>query len=246
MNNESYRVLVDIDALLDTRLATLATIDPDLANEVGQSTKYLDRYSDYLSQIDERVNDEIFKDRYIKRNKDVLKYALSTDILQMISLGFRTMLPEVYRGIVPKDVRLCINVYPYRLTPDEMRLIGDTVMFHLPYEVEVDVIYTDLYNLSPLQVSNKYKEWYTYNIEPWLAIHQTSLLQSPMTSVNIILPKLSTSGNDPLAESFDIDVFSARELLFKTYLNLNFLELRFFTYNHGLTEHLSDSGFYTT
>ncbi len=243
MSADHYRVLLDFDALMDTRLATLASIDESLANEVGQTEEYYNRYSDKLSQINEQIDDKVFADRYLKRNKDILQYCLSTDVLQLITLGFNSMMPSIHRGIIPKDVRVVINFYPYRLSKTEMRLIEDMVLQHLPYEVSVESIYLDIYNLTPSNLALNYKEWYTYDIEGWVDLHQKVLLSRPITSVNVILPKLSTSGNDPLAESFDVDPFSARELLFKPYINLNYIDLKYFTYNHKFVEHLKKVGF---
>lgn len=241
---ENYKVLVDLDAILDTRLATLATVDETIANDIGQSEAYLNRYCDNFSVLDPKVDDGVFKDRYLKRNADILKYALMTDVLHLLCIGFNDMLPSIQRGISPKDTVLDVNIYPYVLDSRTKELIEAAILHHIPFEIEVKLVYIDMYNLSPTYLKTAYKEWYVYNIEPWLALHQDELLKRPITSLQVVLPKLSTSGNDPKAESFDMDPFKARELLFKPIINLNYIDLRFFTYNHGFTEYIRGSGFF--
>lgn len=242
---DSYRILVDLDALLDTRLATLATMDVELANKVGQSLEYYNRYSDDLSLIDPNVNSNEFKDRYLKRNETILSYALMTDVLHLVCLGLQSMLDNIQRGISPRDTRVEINTAEYRLSQSQRKYIEAAVLHHIPFEVDVKLVSLGLYNLNPAYLRTNYKEWYTYNIEPWLVIHEQDILAKPSTEVQIVLPKLSTSGNDPLAESFEIDPWLARELLFKPHLSLNYVDLRFFTYNHQFSEHLIKTGFYS-
>lgn len=241
---ESYKVLADLDAILDTRLATLATVNEDVANELGQSEKYFNRYSDYFSQLDTQIDDKVYRDRYLKRNSSILKYALMTDVIHLLCMGFHDMIPSIQRGISPKDTVLEINIYPYVLDERTKELIEAAILHHIPYEITVRLVYIDMHSLSPSYLKGTYDEWYTYDIEPWLVMHQEALLKKPITSVQIVLPKLSTSGNDPQAESFDIDPFKARELLFKTTLSLNYIDLKFFTYNHGFTEYIRKSGFF--
>lgn len=241
---DSYKILVELDALLDTRLATLASIDIELADEIGSSVEYYTRYSDVMSQVDGRVDDKVFADRYLKRNVDILQNALMTDVVHLIAMGLESMMDKVHRGILPKDVRVHINYYPYKLDKHVRELMEAAVLNHIPYEVAVEMVHIDLYNLTPNTVRAKYKEMYVYDIEPWLEIHKNNVLEKPMTEVQIVLPKLSTSGNDPKADSFDMEPFMARELLFKPYLSLNYIDLGYFTYNHGFTEHIRNSGFY--
>lgn len=242
--SESYKILVDLDALLDTRLATLASIDVELANTVGQSEAYYHRFTDKLSLIDERIDDDLFGDRYLKRQEGILDYALATDVVHLISMGLNDMMPNVYRGIVPKDVRLIVNTYPYRIPQSRRDSLQAAILHHIPYEVTVEMVHIGTPNLTPATLGGTYDEWYVYNIEPWLAMHTNALLTRPVTKMNIILPKLSTSGNDPQAESFDVEPFKARELLFKPYMNLNYVDLKFFSYNHAFALHLKEKGWH--
>lgn len=241
---ETYKVLVDLDAILDTRLATLASIDMDIANEVGQSPAYLNRYCDYLSKVDKRIDDKHFRDRYLKRNASILPFSLMTDVIHLLCIGFKDMLPAIYRGISPKDTSLEVNTYPYKLDEKTKQLIEAAILYHIPYEIAVKMVYIDNYALTPQLLRSTYQEWYTYDIEPWIVIHTEAILARPFTKVQIVLPKLSTSGNDPQAESFGIDPFKARELLFKPSMSLNYIDLKFFTYNHEFTDYLHQSGFF--
>lgn len=241
---DSYKILVELDALLDTRLGTLASIDIDIANEIGQSEKYYNRYSDVMSQIDSRIDDKVFRDRYLKRNVSVLQNSLMTDVIHLVCIGLESMMDNVHRGILPKDVRVHINTYPYKIERNLKDLLEAAVLNHIPYEVAVSTVSIDYYNLTPGNLKANYRELYIYDIEPWIEIHKNTILDSPMTDIQIVLPKLSTSGNDPTADSFDMEPFLARELLFKPYLSLNYIDLKYFTYNHGFTEHIRKSGFY--
>lgn len=244
MSRENYRVLVELDAILDTRLATLGTIDVDLANDLGQSEAYFNRYCDNFSLLDARADDDVFKKRYLHRTAEILQYALMTDVLHLLCIGFNDMLPSIERGISPKDTALEVNMYPYVLDARTKELIEAAILHHIPYEIPVRLVYIDMYQLSPRYLADSYDEWYLYNIEPWLAVHQEEILRRPITKVQIVLPKLSTSGNDPLAESFDMEPFKARELIFKPMMSLNYIDLKYFSYNHGFTEYVRSSGFF--
>ena len=236
MEKKGYRVLVDLDSILDTRLGTIALLSQEAAKALGPSKEYISRETDIFSTLDSRIDDVEFRDRYLKRNEDTLKCSVITDIPYQLGISVKNLTHHVDNGLMGGIIEIVVNTYPYRLSEEVRDLLRLAMQQFIPMPGNVTIEYIDVYALSPSLIKSRYDEWYAYHIDEWLSIHQQSILTSIMKPVLVTLPRLSTTGVIP--DSPDVDPFSAKELIFSTYFRLIHISASYYSYNHVMTEHI--------
>ena len=239
MSTEVYRVLVDLDALMDTRLAVLASIDRDIANEIGLNPLYIERTSDQFSKLHSGICDVTYRDRYLKRTADIVPDMMMTDLVFIIAHGFLRMSEAIHRGISPAKNELVINTHPYKLTDTVIQYLITGVQAHLPEYVTVRQVDHSPWSLHSKAMTDTYNEWYTYDLEGWMGIQQADIVKRPLGKFPILSPRISTSGQDMVSEKFDIDPWYARELVLAECFQAHFIAPVFFSYNHGFVEHVA-------
>lgn len=233
MDKIGYSILVDLDAILDTRLGTLGVLDEGIGKKMSLSRLYVERETDVFSKIDPNVDDSKYNDLYLKRNENTLRLSVMTDIPYQLGIGLRSLIPQVNNGLIDGNIEIVINTYPYKLSSDIKRLIARGVKMYIEDPVRVVSKYIDVYALTPNSIKDTYDEWYAYDIDQWLAIHQTEILTCKMKKVMITLPRISTSGQMP--DNPEVDPFSAKELVFSSFFKLVHINASYYTYNHDMT-----------
>lgn len=234
MERNGYKVLVDLDTILDTRLGTLGTIDLSVAQDIAISRAYVTRESDVMSEVDARVDDQVYRDRYLKRNETTLAKSVMTDIPYQLGLGMEELVKSSDIGLIKGTIEIHLNVYPFKLSSDVRRLIASGLKQYIPDPVRVIAVDLDPYSLTPGLIKSKYDEWYAYDIDQWVSIHQDKILTRMLKSVIITLPRLSTTGTVPV--NADIDPWSAKELVFSEFFRMVHINASYYTYNYEMTE----------
>jgi len=156
-------VYVDIDALFDTRLGTLAKIDPKLA-EKNATPKHNQREAD----IFEGIGRDEFKVAYKARDLETLACSYPTNAFNMVT-HFMTILIE--QSIVRPDIkRVCldINMWPYVLTPELEADFMACFRYRFPRVEKIKLINIAPANLSMARVKSAYKMMIKYEYAEWL------------------------------------------------------------------------------
>ena len=192
------KILVEIEALLDTRLATIGMLYPQIADNIINNTPllYATRVSDEMGEYIEGVSTEDYKKAYNERgNRDTIKFSFLTaftdelhdiiaDIQKKASMGHPGY------GIPVLD----INIYPYTLTADECTELVDTLceisgltddqvsIVNIPYAgLTLDYMRLCNYNVAVF-----------YNLTTWLyeSLSTTNTRPDGFPSLIVISPTL--------------------------------------------------------
>ena len=117
----SVKLYFCIDTIMDTRLATLASIDDDYAF-AALLGGYMDRWTDDPATYAPVCGTDVFFEAYAKRNKGTLKLAYPTD--HALDAGKIIEDLEVRHGAGDPTVAnlpvIYVNYYHYDLTPAEV------------------------------------------------------------------------------------------------------------------------------
>ncbi len=227
-----YKILVDLDAILDTRIGTLARMDEDVATEIVKSKKYIERLTDRFSSINLLVDDAKYSDLYLKRDERTLAKSLISDVVYTLSLGLQELGGIYDRGIIEGELEVTVNTYPYSLSEDKIKIILDGLGCYLPLHVKVTSVNLSPWHLSSEALSKSYMEWYCYDIEPWLLINTNGLLTNRAPEVKVHLPRISTSGELPERDPLIPCPFKAREMVLREFLDITYNEVSLFSANY--------------
>ena len=179
-------LLVDLDALFDTRLPVLMGISEAAAYNVLNSGYYYNRVKDEFDLIPA----SIFRTIYRYRTKGVLEYALPTHIFNVMA----SILDDIYRddtkNVLNKDDKyLYINLYPYDLSVNEKEILSKAIKQLIP-PVNIKFINVNNVELTPKWIYNNVSSMIKYDLQDWVEWHVSdlSLLEQPILDVLCIGP----------------------------------------------------------
>lgn len=139
-------IYVDLDSIFDTRLGTLAEINPELIKVVFDE-KYLFRKSDDFSVIKK----ETFKSLYDLRNFDTLKLSPYTAVFEVINNIIKKLLEMAVGTPEISGAKLYVNLYPFVVPPE---FAGD--LLELMVERTGKLIEIEIIDVPPKELTFSY------------------------------------------------------------------------------------------
>lgn len=190
------RILIELDAILDTRLATIALMDPLIARDMVNNEKYYKRVSDEFNLIDPRIDNEAYKEAYRKRDVTTLMGSRPTGMVLLIAEHIRDMERRLNQG-TPDITSLAVdvNLYPYVLQDDEIEALIASVKKVCNIMVNVEHVFIPHEKLTTLLIKNS--QWaniYYYNFMEWDSDYLSKCEEAPVSVAGtaMIIPELVT------------------------------------------------------
>lgn len=230
------RIMIDLDALLDTRTGVLFEIDEVEAVNILKKG-WRERTSDTLDLYSDVITTKQYKEAYEQRSKYTLSVSRPTNILKIIA-------PEVLKMVLAagtpnssqEDFCLVVNVYPYVLTDDEaymvQKSIEDTIGAEVP--VRITSYLPDSTRLTYLEMRG-FTDYVTYDMSGWLKREFNDITKAEefvsAPSVSIWGPAFLIENNaltkaledEPNLSSKD-DPWQFLKVTFAPFVNLNWIK----------------------
>lgn len=199
---ETRTLYIDLDSLLDTRLATLASLDTQAASElVSRGSNYRQRDTDdWTTLTDGSVTTEEFLEAYAKRNKETLKVARPTKAVQLLRQMSSTLVEQSLSEPDVDRIRVVVNTYPYELTEKEEQLIVGAVMVYCNIASDVITTWMSLEEMKPAYIKENWDGVVFYDFDAWLSVHGQDLNEVRMPSHSFIAPALFVKPVDDYQE----------------------------------------------
>ena len=192
-------ILVDLDAIQDTRLGTLARIDPTLPRLMGQ--RYWDRLSDDFETLTQgKVTNRSFQEAYKSRNTETLKQSIASGTVHYLGLCTRTLQSM---GTGPEqidDICVTVNLYPYTLSEGEQESLIEALRTFLALSTKIDVINKSVKELTPQYLNQNFDAYILYDFNEWDSHNRTNLIRNPMPEFTLMAPALFLPGKEPTLE----------------------------------------------
>lgn len=189
MSEREIRLLLGLDELLDTRIATVARIDPKKAAEILADPYYSTRPWDLFPGID----DKEYKTLYEQRNTRTLLEAQSTPVIAMI----RDFVKRATKAGLGRPVTLVpiihINTYPYNLSEEEKGHILRAVRTLIPLNPMIEMVHYSMDELNPAFLGITYKTFICYEGHKWLEKYSSGdklLTKYPCQNVDLFVPAI--------------------------------------------------------
>lgn len=229
-------VYVELDALLDTRLAVVSSIDQEAAVKLVRSPEYFTRDSDDFSAIT-GIPHEQYLEAWGKRNVDVLKRSLRTGMPTLLQ-ELMTKL-EIQEENTPfrQNTDLEVNIWPYTdLNPSEREMLCLSVMAHAGIQTIPRVVCYDPRELTPQRLRHKLSGMIIYNLRDWLQHHMEVFGKVVAPEVAVLTPALYNGervdltqlANDPDLRT-DVSPFALTEVACSEWFQLNYLDVKHFS-----------------
>jgi hypothetical protein len=233
--SEKQAILIDLDALLDTRIATVSQINEQAAVKLLQCKEYYTRNLNDFSRMC-GVNKTIFDRQFALRNIDTLKISLPTACV----IALRMMVADLARqhdySPFAQEVKLVVNCYPYVLESEEKLAIAEVVGAYTGVGAErVEMITMSYTDLIPSYIKSHFTGMFLYNYREWMEAQSEDAFQHcRMPEIVVLAPALykdripdRSEINIPGAEQYSL--FELTEGFLVGAYDLNFLDLTYFS-----------------
>jgi hypothetical protein len=187
--------------------------------------KYHDRISDHIPGIDY----DVFKSKYDQRNKLTLKNAMVTPMIVMLKEFCQRTIENSLSSPFAYTPKVILNVYPYQLEPDEIKLLADLISIRTAGLPDVEVINSKPEEVTPLYAKNHLSVMAMYRYDEWLDLHCASgaFERHIAPEVTLFGPRLYFK--KPEGGAPEVDPFQDMEQLASPLVNLHLLPVSRFS-----------------
>lgn len=179
---EKSLVYIDIEAILDPVLATMAHLNHKVAAELAVSDKYHERLNDDIWLITDKVTEASFKKAWAERKTNgSLQYAKITKLSTLLQRRFYDAVKD---SIAPvRNVTgIRIDFCGYELTNEvKQEMLHSLETMYVADTVEE--VNHGAEGLTPELIGNNYQVVVIRDLTTWLAKHHVALASKPLPSV---------------------------------------------------------------
>ncbi len=233
------KILIELDALLDTRIAVVSQLSPEAAIDLLNSD-YRVRPSDEIGLFTDHITTEQFQEAYKKRDATVLPISRPTAIMFAVNQIVRKLEREMYTlKDKVESIEVEVNVYPYVLPQNVMDEIAINVMTMVGCVTPVRSVFYPPFHLTPTVIARgEYSALVLYNLQDWIngALVQEIDPANCCPTVTLFAPALlkTIEGVPTNAELTDAqgvftDPFLAHSRMFAQIIGLDFWPVDFFS-----------------
>lgn len=226
---EKASILVSLDALFDTRLATLYKLDPQAAEKILTEGNYYRRLHDVFPGVSKPE----YEAAYLSRDVKTLRRTVITRTIEHINFFIaRTIAAAAGTPFIRKP-SVVINTYPYQLTETEVDMIILGVVAATRKEADVSVVRLSHEELTPRFIKANYVTVILYDYWNW-SERQAELggfedTQCPQ--VTMIAPMLVSSPEAWEEIKRDPLIFDKIESFYEPCIGLKLYPIEFFSAN---------------
>lgn len=186
---ECQRLLIELDALLDTRLATVARLSVENAVQLA-STKYRNRLSKDLTLLNPEIDMQAFNEAYSKRDLTTLMASKMTGGVFLLAGMVEELENQTHDTPFLSALEIDVNVYPYKVDEAVEIALINSVMAYAGLETKVNIVNLSPESLRPGIIKSTWAGLMMYDFDNWLNLHNVELTTSKIPTITIIAPAL--------------------------------------------------------
>jgi hypothetical protein len=180
-------IYLDLDAIIDTRLGTLAKIDPQYAVAALDSGRYHKRMIDDF----DGVTKEEFREAYAKRDLDTLRMSVLSNVVFFLR---RLVKDSLVSAVIHQRVeKMCftVNVWPYNFDdPGLVDMLIGCIRFHTYSTSSVRIVSIPDEELTPEYCSKNFQIMIRYNWIDWMNKHKAYFEKKGIPGVVLVVPEI--------------------------------------------------------
>jgi hypothetical protein len=191
MSEHLKKIYVGIECLLDLRLGTLITINPEFAFNVTNKEDYYTRRQDVFSVEENILDKNIYKEVSQAYKQDIIKASIKTKMTVFLREFCSILLAQAINTPYLSGVSVEVNFYPYTLTRQEELVILALVSKDLGDNFNISGVYKSEKELTVGFVKDNYCALVMYDYGNWLNIHNKDLQSKKLKEIALYAPKLN-------------------------------------------------------
>lgn len=185
MNNKN--TLVELDSLIDTRLAMAYLLDKPSVEKITNDDSYYTRVKDNYGNISKDIFDVFYK----KRNKQLLTLGLPTPVFSILREHYGDIITDELNDEFEDDIKIFLNIYPYILTDSEKDKLVKTLNVVIPKSI-VEIVSMSKKDLTPDWIDENVGTVIMYEGIDWIEYHMANnkLVSKPLLNTMLISPAI--------------------------------------------------------
>jgi hypothetical protein len=226
-------ILCEIDALLDTRIATLARVNPECAAAMMTDHYWSRLADDFEKYTYGKVTNAQYREQYAKRDVWTLRGSVATSMCLSLTSIFANLCDQRINTPLVSDVKLTINFYPYILTDDEIEAYLTALSVFTNNEVQLSHVWLPPEEVTPAFLDADYSAYILYDFNHWMSLQEQRFIDKVIPSITVFAPARAA---DVEFTEEDITVpgvgvvspFEMLEFTSKLYMNLQLVDIALF------------------
>lgn len=189
------RIYVALDDLLDTRLGLIGLLKPDVVDEylTEGNERYFKRLHDSVLWDDVGLTELQWYQLREKRTVELLKASVITHIPSVIMKIIKYYHLTGDKQLGDWDITLNVNIYPYKLSTDELSEIREILEESIPLVSRINFFEASLKGLTPKYIKQNFDYIVLYDFNLWSNIHAEELKKTLLTNTHFFVPRLFTT-----------------------------------------------------
>ena len=235
---KSQGIYIELDALLDTRLAVIHEISLAAGYQSAYTEQVLEAgYYDRDEDVFQLLTREQFKDMYASRDYVTLSHAMPTKWLSILKGLVAAQVKNAMMHPTGVDIFIMVNTHPYTLPDDFKTGILDLVYESVGEMVDVSLIDIPNKNLKPTYCKDTFSQMIMYDYDSWLSLHIKELEKLKPKELTVSVPAIYFVGKptkEKLLEMTDgkisphYEPFKAVETLLGLMMDIQILDTKLF------------------
>lgn len=184
-------ILVDLDSLLDFRLAVMAKINDEYAASLLDDSHYIDRNRDDEFFLPSGCTVEEYNAAYDQRTTTYQQLTpFPTAVYWLLGKIISSKFFYSDRPVTHNRVTLVINDFPYSLSEKGKSALIAAVGIYLDTKIEIRVESYGINDLTPDFLKSRFKDVVIYDFDSWDRWHRKAYMENPMPTVAIHTPAI--------------------------------------------------------
>lgn len=221
--NKKQGIYIELDALFDTRLATIFLMGKDKIDEAFND-KYFERKTETFKGVDKEEFDKAYK----ARDKNTLRQAVVTKAIGFIRELVISMSSQAINSPVHSGPKIFINIHPYVLEKEEEDAIIEGMAHATKKTCDIQIISLTPSGLTPEFIKDNLSILFIYDYAPWLEAQAENFQKSPCPQYSVIVPGIYFVREPTPAEMIEMVRESMHPLRMLEMVSSTFIDLKLY------------------
>lgn len=227
-----HSIIVELSALMDERLATIASINDEVAAELMLDPRYYTREDDYFAKItDGKIDDAVYREAYAKRGEEILKMARPTKVLDMLMELIHKLASNAARSPLVTGFKLEVTTWPHRFDADGNRMLENVLAAYLGKGLSIKIGCWPPSMFSPSYLRRECSAIIWYHFNEWLAANQDELEHVKIPEVMFLTPTITHMAERRPDTDTEENPFAVTEFAFSTSMGVHMQPAHIFSIN---------------
>lgn len=230
--SDNIRAYVQLDALLDTRIATVERLDPAAAQAVSVG-RYHTRTIDIFDRNGSNIKQTDYERLYEDRDTETLSHATMTWLARYMLTLMSQLTMKQGMPLLSEQISISVDIYPYDLPEAQQASLVAAMETYTNGAAKIDLVSFAPSDMTVSMIKQSYDICFMYDFNAWLMAHTEEFKKVQIPEIRFVVPKLYLKDSPALLraklEGEEL-VWEQMSLLMVGLVGVVFMDVRLFSF----------------